>query len=124
MKKNITEIQSIAVDLVTYLDRSTPKLTQLALALRSDSSSSDSLIELQNLPDALQTLCDFLQSASMLGHDKEANEILTSILNASKIFVQAQETKDLNLLADVLEYDLFESFEATRALCGRISSGD
>lgn len=124
MKKNITEIQSIAADLVTYLDRSTPKLARLALALRSDSSSSDSLIELQNLPDALQTLCDFLQSASMLGHDKEANEILTSILNASKIFVQAQETKDLNLLADVLEYDLFESFEATRALCGRISSGD
>ena len=124
MDKNITEIRAIAVDLVEYLDRSAPKLVQIANTLRADNPSSSPLVELQNLPDALQTLSDFLQSASMLGHDREASKILTSILNASKIFVQAQETKDFDLLADVLEYDLFESFEAAKVLCRRIGSGE
>jgi hypothetical protein len=123
MDKNINEIRAIALELVEYLDRSAPKLIQISNALRSDSPSGP-LVELQNLPDALQTLSEFLQSASMLGHDREASKILTSILNASKIFVQAQETKDFNLLADVLEYDLFESFEAARVLCKRISLGE
>lgn len=124
MGKNTTEIRRIAADLVEYLDRSAPKLVQLAETLRADNSSSGPLVELQNLPDALQTLSDFLQSASTLGYDQEASKILTSILNASKIFVQAQETKDFDLLADVLEYDLFESFEAAKVLCKRIGSGE
>lgn len=124
MSQNGTEIQSIAMNLVAYLERSTPMLVEIAEKLRVDNPSSAPLIELQNLPDALQTLSDFLQSASMLGHDQEANQILNSILNASKIFVQAQETNDFSLLADVLEYDLSESFLQLKDLCQRILSSD
>jgi len=124
MNDSTNEIRLIAQGLTEYLDRSAPMLARLAKEVRANNTPLNSIVELQDLPESLQTLSEFLQSASLLGYPQEAREILTSLLNASKIFVQAQEAKDLCLLADVLEYDLFESFEAARVLCRRISSCD
>lgn len=124
MNEGTEDLRAIAGNLIEYIGRSAPTLVRLAEELRADEASSASLAELQTLPDTLQTLTEFLQSASMLGYEQESSKILNSILSASKIFVQAQEVKDSSLLADVLEYDLSESFEAIKAMCQRISSGD